>query len=135
MTWSEWNPIDAPPLPFDALTRFNHSFFFSEKWITAQFNASSSWVRRSFLASAPQSAQDQLLRHEQYHLLLVGAIAAQAITAMRSGGTPPRTAWQQYKDAVDRETKRYDKETDHGRKRTAQQVWESNIDNQNVVFP
>jgi hypothetical protein len=62
------------------------------------------------------------------------AIATKAITAMQSG-TAPATAWQQYQTAVVREGNRYGTDTANGKMMTAQQAWESDIDNQNVVFP
>src|SRR5258708_24057060 len=93
MTWSDWNQIaDPPPRQFDAETHFKHKFFSAQQWITVEFAAAPSWVRSAFLASASQADQDQLLQHEQYHLLLAGALAAKAITAMQSGGSRPSTA-------------------------------------------
>ena len=136
MNWTEWTPVgEPPPQPFDALTAFRHQFLGAQRWINVQFDPSASWVRAAFLTTAPQTAQDQLLRHEQYHLLLAGALAAKAITAMRGGATQPATVWQQYQKAVLREGGRYDAATAHGTNATAQTAWETDIDKQNVVFP
>lgn len=139
LTWKNYQHVNDKKRPgFTAVTasifnsqwRNNKSDSIYQFTIKLEFNPKKSWVRKSFLRKAPDTAQDALLNHEKCHYV-IALIAYQkmrlALQSLADNHTYGR-ADSIYR-AVNIEKKKrdrdYDLATQHSRIKDEQKKWET----------
>jgi len=99
---------------------------------TVSKDTSNMWAKPSAKTDATNGPA--LLRHEQYHFNLAGAMASKATQAQ--GKRPTSQAdFNQLMASTNRTSKQYDSDTNHGLKADVQSTWESNIDGGSLQYP